>query len=63
MNFLEAVSNMSRLRHTNIVTLNGYCFYEFIEMEVYTTCSILLMKVQDTDLECTCTRTLGTAEL
>ncbi|XP_022955085.1 protein STRUBBELIG-RECEPTOR FAMILY 8-like [Cucurbita moschata] len=37
-NFLEAVSNMSRLRHTNIVTLNGYCVehgqrllvYEFI---------------------------------
>ncbi|KAK9267718.1 hypothetical protein L1049_010151 [Liquidambar formosana] len=24
-NFLEAVSNMSRLRHTNIVTLVGYC--------------------------------------
>ncbi|XP_022142528.1 protein STRUBBELIG-RECEPTOR FAMILY 8 [Momordica charantia] len=37
-NFLEAVSNMSRLRHANIVTLNGYCaehgqrllVYEFI---------------------------------
>ena len=24
-NFLEAVSNMSRLRHPNIVTLAGYC--------------------------------------
>lgn len=24
-NFLEAVSNMSRLRHPNIVTLVGYC--------------------------------------
>ncbi|URD87843.1 STYKc [Musa troglodytarum] len=24
-NFLEAVSNMSRLRHPNIVTLSGYC--------------------------------------
>lgn len=24
-NFLEAVSNMSRLRHPNVVTLIGYC--------------------------------------
>ncbi|OIW14006.1 hypothetical protein TanjilG_09357 [Lupinus angustifolius] len=38
-NFLEAVSNMSRLRHPNIVTLAGYCaehgqrllVYEYIE--------------------------------
>ncbi|XP_061340761.1 protein STRUBBELIG-RECEPTOR FAMILY 8 isoform X1 [Gastrolobium bilobum] len=38
-NFLEAVSNMSRLRHPNIVTLSGYCaehgqrllVYEYIE--------------------------------
>ncbi|KAF3451762.1 hypothetical protein FNV43_RR07858 [Rhamnella rubrinervis] len=38
-NFLEAVSNMSRLRHPNIVTLVGYCaehgqrllVYEYIE--------------------------------
>lgn len=37
-NFVEAVSNMSRLRHPNIVTLGGYCVehgqrllvYEFI---------------------------------
>ncbi|KAL6013680.1 Protein STRUBBELIG-REPTOR FAMILY 8 [Asimina triloba] len=38
-NFLEAVSNMSRLRHPNITTLVGYCaehgqrllVYEYIE--------------------------------
>jgi serine/threonine protein kinase len=24
-NFLEAISNMSRLRHPNVVTLAGYC--------------------------------------
>ncbi|WOK92983.1 protein STRUBBELIG-RECEPTOR FAMILY 8-like [Canna indica] len=34
-NFLEAVSNMSRLRHPNIVTLSGYCVEHGQRLLVY----------------------------
>lgn len=34
-NFLEAVSNMSRLRHQNIVTLVGYCVEHGQRLLVY----------------------------
>ena len=34
-NFLEAVSNMSRLRHPNIVTLAGYCVEHGQRLLVY----------------------------
>lgn len=34
-NFLEAVSNMSRLRHPNITTLAGYCVEHGQRLLVY----------------------------
>lgn len=34
-NFLEAVSNMSRLKHPNIVTLVGYCVEHGQRLLVY----------------------------